>query len=110
MNWKMWAPLVLALVLGLAAAKFAMDFLKKNQKQSAVVTKGVAVVVAKKAIKPGDELDADALTISNVVADAMPAGAFTNVNDLKGRVALASILPGQAVIDTLLADSGTGRG
>ena len=56
MNWKTWVPLVLAIVLGVFAAKVAKDTLMKNRAASGPAGKFVKIVVAKEDIQPGQEI------------------------------------------------------
>jgi pilus assembly protein CpaB len=71
-------------VLGLAALVVAKAVLpntaaaKDNGQQGQVVA-GVPVVVAAHALKYGDRLDANALTVARLPANAVPEGAFTTV-------------------------------
>jgi pilus assembly protein CpaB len=69
-------------VLGLAALVVAKTVLPnaaqaKDRPQAAQVLAGVPVVVAAHALKYGDRLDAGALTLVHVPANAVPEGAFT---------------------------------
>jgi pilus assembly protein CpaB len=71
-------------VLGLAALVVAKAVLPntaaaKDKGQQAQVVAGVPVVVAAHALKYGDRLDAGALTIARLPANAVPEGAFTTV-------------------------------
>src|SRR5687767_6661041 len=103
MNWKTYLPLGLAIILGLVAAKVAMDAVARNRQTDGPVDTGIRVVVATAGFKPGDKLSADALTLAPIAADAAPANAFTDPSALAGRVARAPIVAGQTILEDLLA-------
>jgi pilus assembly protein CpaB len=109
MNLKTWMPLVLAVILGLAAAKFASDALARSR---AAVPKveSVRVVVAKAGVAPGQELTADVLALGPIAAATRPPGSFAAVADAVGRVATIPMFPGQPVMEELLAVKGAGTG
>src|SRR4051794_25986093 len=110
MNWKMWAPLALAVVLGLVAAKVARDVLTRSQNQKSTQVNLASLVVVKQPIRAGSELHEGDLTIGQVSAEAAPPNSFKNVNDVVGRVINTPLVPGQAVLETFLAPKGAGRG
>src|SRR5689334_17468139 len=71
-------------VLGLAALVVAKAVLPntaaaKDKGEQGQVVAGVPVVVAAHALKYGDKLDANALTVARLPANAVPEGAFTTV-------------------------------
>ncbi len=111
MNWKMWAPLALAVVLGLAAAMIAKNALSHPQKQATgPAPKFVSVVVAKGAIRAGTELKAEDVEVGSVSGDLPPQGSFANAKDLVGRVTNVPLIPGQAVMANFLAAPGSKPG
>jgi pilus assembly protein CpaB len=109
MNWKMWVPLVLAIVLGVVAATMARDVLNRNRAHP-VQTRLAQVIVAKRPLQPGQALHADDLMTGEVSANSIPDGAFTAASDLDGRVVLVAMGKGQPIVQNLLAPQGMGSG
>src|SRR4051794_26304799 len=72
MNWKTWFPLILAIVLGVVAAKAAHDWVQKNKSAGVPAGKFVKIVVAKTDTQPGHELTGDDLTLTQMEATAAP--------------------------------------
>jgi pilus assembly protein CpaB len=108
MKVKTWIPLVLAVVLGLAALKFTRDAMSRGGKSDD--SKFVATVTAAHDITPGQALTAADLTTSKVEATAVPTGSFQNPADLADRVAATGLVKGQTVLENLLAPKGTAAG
>jgi pilus assembly protein CpaB len=110
MNWKAWVPLVLAIVLGLLAAKITRDVLAQRSAPQVVKTDLAQIVVAKHTITPGQEIRADDITVGEVPAKRIPEGAFKNTTDLIGRVAQIQFGKDQVLVESLLAPKGSGNG
>ena len=113
MNWKTWVPLILAIVLGVAAAKVARDQIMKTRLAAGPAGKFVEVVVAKGDIIPGKELTADDLTLAKVQENAVPSTSFKKVEELLGppaRVTEMQVTKGQPIIETMLTQTGSGSG
>jgi pilus assembly protein CpaB len=110
MNWKTWVPLVLAIVLGVVAAKVAKDTLMKNRAAAGPAGKFVKIVVAKDDIQPGQEIKAEQINLAQVQENAAPASSFTDVEKLNGRSAEMMILKGQPIVEAMLAQEGAGTG
>jgi pilus assembly protein CpaB len=113
MNWKTWVPLILAIVLGVAAAKVAREQIMKSKLAAGPAGKFVKVVVAKNDINPGKELKAEDLNLAQVQENAAPATAFKSVDDLLGppaRVVETMITKGQPIVETMLTQTGSGSG
>ena len=64
MNWKSWVPLVLAIVLGVIAAKVARDAITRHRAVATPQEKFTRIVVARGDVEPGRELSADDLTLA----------------------------------------------
>jgi pilus assembly protein CpaB len=109
MNVKKAMPLILAVVLGLVAMVMARKLLKPPA-PTHTSTSMTPVVVATRDVPPGKELTAEDLTAANVPSSVVPAEAHANVADLVGRVATSPLVKGQAVLETLLAPTGSGVG
>jgi pilus assembly protein CpaB len=111
MKVKQWIPIVLALVLGLAALKLTRDRMNRVQAPSAATANFAERVVATRDIGAGEQITPGDLALGKVAAaDAAPAGTFNAVADLKDRVAATGIVKGQLVLESLLAPSGAGAG
>ena len=110
MNLKTWTPLALAIVLGLIAAKVARDALVRGRSGEQTGAKTVKVVVAKGAVSPGQALTPEALALGAIAAEAAPRGTFTDPAAVVGRVAATMMVPGQPVMEALLAPTGSGAG
>jgi len=109
MNWKTFIPLLLAIGLGLVAAKVARDTLNK-QHQPVQPGNYAQIVVTKRALPPGSELTADDLSIGQVSPESVPDQSFATIADALGRTAKVEMVKGQAVVEPLLAERGTGSG
>lgn len=88
--------LILAIVLGLAAA--AVVFLYLNQQSASNVTMRATrpVVVAATDLKFGTKLEANELKVVNYPKDSVPANAYSSIDSVKGqttKIFLASLEP-----------------
>ena len=110
MNAKIWAPLALAIVLGLTAALVARKALLRSRAAAAAAARTVPVTVASGPIQPGQELRRENLTTAAIAAADVPAGAFTSPELIVGRVTVVPIIPGQTILEQFLAPKGAGSG
>src|SRR5947208_3079639 len=110
MNWKTWAPLAFAIVLGLIAAKVGHDVVTRSHGPDVQNAKLTKVVVAKVDVTIGAALKESDLTLGPLPIGTVPAGAFTNPADVVGRVVLTPLVKGQTILDTLLAAAGSASG
>ena len=109
MNWKTWVPLIIAVILGLIAAKVGRDLLV-SRKDSGGDTTHVRIVVAKRDIAPGHTLEAGDLATAAFPPDSVPRGSFREEAQLNGRVAAIQVIKGQPLLDSFLAMQGSGAG
>jgi len=109
MNVKKAMPLVLAVILGLVAMVMARKLLKPPAAPH-VNSNTTPVVVATRDVPPGKELTAEDLSAADVPSSVVPAQAFTSTDKLIGRVPTSPLVKGQAVLETLLAPTGSGVG
>ena len=109
MNWKTFIPLLLAIVLGLVAAKVARDTLNR-QHQPAPQGHLTSIVVTKRSVAPGQELGAEDLTLGQVSPETAPEQSFDNIAAVLSRTAKVELVKGQAVVEPLLAEKGSGSG
>ncbi|MCS0612417.1 Flp pilus assembly protein CpaB [Massilia kyonggiensis] len=101
-NVKALAMLLLAAILGLAAAVYANNWV--GQRSSVAANK---VVVATVDIPAGSRLEPEMLTTIDWPASALPTGAVSDPAVLKARVVKLDVVRGEAVIDGKLAPVGT---
>ncbi len=110
MNWKTWVPLVLALALGLVAAKVGRDVLLRNRAASTPDGKTVKVVVVKRDLTPGQVLgDAD-VGLAMVAVNKAPADSFGGVSQVTGRVLISGMVKEQVLVEKVLAPAGSAGG
>src|SRR5215213_4760479 len=107
MKIKTWLPIALALVLGTFAAILARSAVSARR---AAVGPTVKLVVAKRAIAPGEALTASDLDVQVITGQTLPEGARSKPKEIVGRTASAQIVKGQPVLETLLAAEGTASG
>jgi len=101
MQSKIWIPLVFSLLLGLGAAFVAMRTLKSPHPVHVVTD--VGVLVAAHDIDAGTEVTPADLTTIQYPIKSVPSEAFTDMNQIANRVAVAPLVKGQMAIDRLLA-------
>jgi pilus assembly protein CpaB len=109
MKVKTWVPLVVAVVLGLIAAKLTRDVMAKRHGQAAPVQLS-AVVTAAADIQPGQPLSAAVLTTGQMTSGSVPVGAFESPDALADRVAITRLVKGQPVLESMLAPVGDAAG
>jgi pilus assembly protein CpaB len=110
MNWKTWVPLILAIVLGVAAAKVARDQIMKTRLAAGPAGKFVEVVVAKGDLNPGKEIKPDDLVMAKVQENAVPATSFKTMEELNGRSVEMAVSKGQPIVESMLTQTGSGSG
>ena len=98
MNWKSWVPLVLAIVLGVIAAKVARDAITRHRAVATPQEKFTRIVVARGDVEPGRELSADDLTLAQVQMDLVPESAFRELSGVVGRVSEKHLVKGQSIV------------
>ncbi len=110
MNMKTMIPLVIALVLGVVAAKMGKDMMSKGKTDPAASMKLTKVAIVKGDIAPGSVLQETDLTLGNFPAENVPQGTFPTTAELVNRVVTTQLVKGQAILDTLLAPRGASGG
>jgi pilus assembly protein CpaB len=107
MNMKTVVPLVVALILGVVAAKLGKDMMAKRGQSSGPGIKMTKMVVAREDITPGSTIKDIDVVLRDMPADGMPQYAFTSTADVIGRVVTTQLVKGQTVMETLLAPRGS---
>ena len=105
MNWKTWVPLIIAVILGLIAAKVGRDMLV-NRHDSGPEGQLVRIVVARRDIAPGHTLEAADLVEAAFPPESVPRGSFRPGGELAGRVAAMQVIQGQPVLFLAMTGSG----
>lgn len=106
MNWKAWAPLIVAVLLGAVALFVAKDAIRKNRSPETSKGHFSHVVIAKRAITAGQELTAEDLAMGPISDDQTPEGTFASTRELLGRVVVSPMVKGQPVMTAFLANPG----
>jgi pilus assembly protein CpaB len=101
MNVKKFAPLLIALVMGLCAVFVAMNMMSK--KGGTAIIKRNQVVVALRPVDAGSALTDEDLTTMDIAGDAVPDTAFKSPADLLGRVTEVPLIANQVITATVLA-------
>lgn len=104
-NIKAIGLLIMALVVGLAAAVYAARWVA--QRGSIASTK---VVVAAVDIEMGSKINPQMLSTTDWPSESVPAGAFKDAKDLQDRVVKSGVLRGEALIERKLSPVGTQGG
>lgn len=103
-RWVFWGALVVA-----AAATFgAYRLLAANSRSGRVETQ--PVVVAERDIPEGTMIDRIALKTVSLPAPMVPAGAFSSIDSVAGRVTRMAVFSGEAIVPGRLAPVGSGAG
>lgn len=112
MNWKAWMPLAVAIVLGLIAAKLALEVVTAGPAKVEVAANLSPMVVAVSEVEPGVMLTEQHLRIGRVEGADRPVGAFDQVAQVVGRVTKVALTPNQPILPSVLADekSTAGKG
>lgn len=103
-NMKAIGLVLLAIIIGLAAAVYAASWAAR---QGSTASK---VVVAAVDIELGSKITPQMLSTTDWPAASIPPGAFRDIKDLQDRVVKTSVLRGDALIDRKLAPVGTQGG
>jgi pilus assembly protein CpaB len=101
-NLKALGLILLALVIGLAAAAYATGWVSRQA--------GIAsnkVVVAAVDIELGSKVNAEMLSTLDWPTGSVPPGAFKDVKELQDRIVKVSVLRGEALLERKLAPLGT---
>jgi pilus assembly protein CpaB len=104
-NMKAIALLILAVIVGLAAAVYAASWVA--QRGNIASTK---VVVAAVDIELGSKINPQMLTTSEWPSGSTPEGTFKDVKELQDRVVKTSVMRGEAVVERKLSPAGTSGG
>ncbi|CAN7298858.1 Flp pilus assembly protein CpaB [Variovorax sp. LjRoot84] len=104
-NIKAMGLLILALMIGLAAAVYASGWVSR---QGNIASNKVVVAVVD--IELGSKINAQMLSTTDWPSGSVPAGAFNDLKDVQDRVAKVSVMRGEAILEGKLAPVGTKGG
>ena len=104
-NLKALGMLVVALMMGLAAAVYAATLVSKQGNVGSN-----KVVVAAVDIELGSKINPQMLSTTDWPSGSTPPGAFKDIKELQDRVVKVSVLRGDAVLERKLAPIGTQGG
>jgi pilus assembly protein CpaB len=108
MKSKAIIPLLLGVIVGLAAIKFGVDALQRAQGEP---SETITTVVARSDISESVEVTPDMVTtVQTALSPLVPDGAFTKAEDVVGRVTSKGIPKGTAISPLWLAPPGTPPG
>jgi len=110
MNWKAWIPLAVAIVLGLLAARMAINIVNSKNSEPTESMHTQSIIVAARDIEPGTLLAETDLKLGRVDAGSVPAGAFSAANQVANHVTKIALTANQPLLPTLLAEDGAGYG
>jgi pilus assembly protein CpaB len=102
MKGKTSIMLLIAVALGLVTAKVGWDLVNKKS-QTADGMKTVKVVVAKRDLDAGTQIEAGDLLTTTWPADTAPKNAFSEVKDVVGRTVVGLLVANQPLLDGLMA-------
>jgi pilus assembly protein CpaB len=103
-KYVFWGALIVAAIATFGAYRY----LQANSAPSKLVTK--QVVVASVDIPEGVAIDRNQVSLASWPAPTVPAGAYTSVDSVVGRVTRVNVFTGEAVVPGRLAPAGTGPG
>src|SRR2546430_2079830 len=103
MKGKTSVSLLVAVALGLVTAKVGWDLVARNRTPSNTTFATVKVLVAKRDIDTGAQIEAEDIGSTTLSADNAPKGAFHDVKDVVGRTVIGQVITGQTMFDGLLA-------
>ena len=109
MKLKAIAPLLVAIVFGLLAARLAMKVVNTGTK-IIETTHLTSIVVAAHDMEPGTTLIDTDMTLGKVDEATIPSGAYIATSGPMNRVTKIAIVKGQAILPNVLADDGAGYG
>lgn len=99
-------PLVIGLGVGLIAIKLVVDVVQRA-KGSGTDANAVPVVIAKTEIPVGMAVTPDMVKVSKASKGGLPSRYYDTAEEVTGRVARYTMLPGVVVQPTMLAPEGT---
>ncbi len=106
--------LAVAVIFGIAAVILANKWLSTQAVQEKVVFKEQVplgkIVIAGKDMTMGASMTKESLTLADWPKANIPPGAFTDVKELEGRVAVTRITAGMPIVSAELAAPGSGAG
>ena len=110
MNWKSWAPLAVAVVLGLFAARLAMNMINTTNAHEGPASAAASMVVATRDLTAGTLLSGSDLKTIQTDAASIPASAFNSPHMAENRVLVSDVAAGVPLVSSMLAAEGSSAG
>ncbi|WP_243544175.1 Flp pilus assembly protein CpaB [Pseudodesulfovibrio tunisiensis] len=109
---RAFIPIILALVLAVVAGLLVFRWMQNMATRQAPAPRAATmpVVVTKVDLSRGATLNADMLEIRQFPKDARPAGAFSEISGLEGRMLRVDVGGNEALTDRKLVDPAQGNG
>src|SRR5947208_1882957 len=106
---RRYTTIFVAAILTAGAATFGIyRVLEATKAQSKIVTR--PVVVATQDVAEGRAIDKQSVQVAYWPTGTVPAGAFTAIDSVVGRVARVDVFKGEVIVPGRLAPDGTGPG
>jgi pilus assembly protein CpaB len=105
-RWRAIIPIVLALAVALTASVFLYKWMKQQTAPKKMVkekVKTVEALVAKVSLPAGTKLEKDMVQSTPFLEASLPAGYFSDIKKLEGRVVIAPLKPKELVLESRLA-------
>jgi pilus assembly protein CpaB len=105
-RWKGVIPIVLALLVALAASVFLYKWTKRRVSPEVAVREEVTtrkVAVAKVELPAGTRLNRDVIGFASFLEESLPPGYFTDPKKLIGRVVLTPLAEKELILESRLA-------
>jgi pilus assembly protein CpaB len=103
-KYVFWGALIIAAIATFGAYRY----LQANNAPEKIVTR--QVVVAKLDIPEGAAIDRNSVALAAWPAPTVPAGSYTSLDSVVGRVTRVNVFTGEAIVPGRLAPAGTGPG
>ncbi|MDY0164710.1 Flp pilus assembly protein CpaB [Desulfobotulus sp.] len=111
---RAFIPVLLSILIALGGSYLLYDWLKKQQTPENVVisqdTRAVPVVTSKLDLVRGSEIDPMALETKPYFKESLPGGYFSDPAALTGRIVTSSMMAGEPILESRLADTTITRG
>lgn len=110
MKFRFLIPLLVAVALGVVAAKVGQEMLKRREAPSGTQSPQAKVITVKRDFQPGHKLESGDLTLTSLPVESAPEGALSNYSEAVGRVLAIPVARNQSLVGSSLAPEGSGIG
>jgi pilus assembly protein CpaB len=105
-NWKAALPITLSLVIAIGGSYFLYQWIEKQRAPKAVIqvqAEAVPVSVSVGNLPWGTKLKPEMLKTTPYLKQSLPAGYFSNLNDIQGRILIAPLKANEPITEHKLA-------